>query len=200
VSHLDRSPADAELRQTHVMTSASTTVIALLRGINVGGHNKLPMAKLREIAADVGFVDVRTYIQSGNLVVSTDLDPESAREVLVEGIRSATGLAVPVIVRTAQQWTEVIAANPFADAPDPGTKVHVIFLSEPPSEAIVAFDASAFTPESSAIVGAEIYLHLPDGIGRSKLAVAVNRIPEIAAGTARNWNTVLRIAALAALA
>ncbi len=200
MSHLDRAPADAEPRQTRVMTSESTTVIALLRGINVGGHNKLPMARLREIAADVGFVDVRTYIQSGNLVASTDLDAEVAGDVLAVAIREVTGLAVPIIVRTAQQWADVIAANPFADAPDPGTKVHVIFLPASASAAIEAFDVSGFAPESLAVVGSEIYLHLPDGMGRSKLAVVVNRLPDAAAGTARNWNTVLRIAALAALA
>jgi uncharacterized protein (DUF1697 family) len=200
VSHLDRASADAELRQTHVMTRASTTVIALLRGINVGGHNKLPMAKLREIAADVGFVDVLTYIQSGNLVASTDLDPEVAGDVLAGAIREATGLRIPIIVRTAQQWADVIACNPFPDAVDPARHVHVVFLPAPASDAIKAFDATAFAPEATAVRGSEIYLHLPEGMGRSRLAVAVNRLPEIAAGTARNWNTVLRIAALAALA
>ncbi|HYN33866.1 MAG TPA: DUF1697 domain-containing protein [Ilumatobacteraceae bacterium] len=182
------------------MTDASTTVITLLRGINVGGHNKLPMATLREIAAGVGFVDVRTYIQSGNLVASTTLDPEVARDGLVEGIRSATGLEVPVIVRTARQWVEVVARRPFPDALDPARHVHVVFLPAPASDAIRAFDATAFAPEAMAVRGSEVYLHLPAGMGRSKLAVAVNRLPEIGVGTARNWNTVLRIAALAATA
>ena len=182
------------------MTSTLTTVIALLRGINVGGHNKLPMAQLRDIAADVGFIDVRTYIQSGNLVASTDLDPEVAGDALAVTIREATGLRIPIIVRTAQQWAGAIAANPFADVPDPGTKVHVIFLPVPASAAIEAFDASGFAPESLAVVGSEIYLYLPDGMGHSLLAVAVNRLPDAAAGTARNWNTVLRIAALAGTA
>ena len=182
------------------MTSASTTVIALLRGINVGGHNKLPMAQLREIAADVGFIDVRTYIQSGNLVASTDLEPEVAGEVLAVAIREATGLRIPIIIRTAQQWADVIAANPFPDAPDPGTKVHVIFLPAPASAAIRAFDASGFAPESLAVVGSEIYLHLPDGMGRSRLAVAVNRLSDAAGGTARNWNTVRKVADLALIA
>lgn len=179
------------------MTSASTTVIALLRGINVGGHNKLAMARLREIAADVGFVDVRTYIQSGNLVACTDLHPEVVGDVLAVAIREATGLQIPIIVRTAQQWTDVIAANPFPDAPDPGTRVQVIFLAAPSSAALQAFDASGFAPESLAIVGSEIYLHLPDGMGRSKLAVAVNRLADASTGTARNWNTVLEVARIA---
>lgn len=179
------------------MTSASTTVIALLRGINVGGHNKLPMAQLREIAADVGFIDVRTYIQSGNLVASTDLEPEVVGDVLGRAIGEATGLRIPIIIRTAQQWADVIAANPFAHAPDPGTKVHMIFLPVPASAAIRAFDASGFAPESLVVAGSEIYLHLPDGMGGSRLAVAVNRVSDGAGGTARNWNTVLRIAGIA---
>jgi len=172
------------------------TVIALLRGVNVGGHNKLPMAQLRSIAADAGFADVRTYIQSGNLVGTTGLDATVAAAALADAILTATGLAVPVIIRTAEQWSDVIAANPFPDAVDPGRHLHVIFLPAPATEVVRAFDAIDFAPEAVAVTGSELYLHLPDGMGRSKLAVAVNRIPEIAAGTARNWNTVLQLASL----
>jgi uncharacterized protein (DUF1697 family) len=175
------------------MTNRSTTVIALLRGVNVGGHNKLPMAQLREIATDAGFTEVRTYIQSGNLVASTLLDAAAAGDLLAEAILTATGLAVPVIVRTARQWSDVIAANPFADAADPGRHVHVVFLPAPPTEVVRTFDATAFAPEEIVVIGSEVHLHLPDGMGRSKLAVAVNRISEVAAGTARNWNTVLQL-------
>lgn len=178
------------------MTNSSTTIIALLRGVNVGGHNKLPMAQLREIAADAGFTEVRTYIQSGNLVASTDLDPESVGEALAGAIRAATGLTLPVIVRTAQQWSAVIAANPFLNAADPGRHVHAIFLPTPATDSVRTFDATVFAPEEVVVSGSEVYLHLPDGMGRSKLAVAVNRIPEIAAGTARNWNTILQLATL----
>ena len=179
------------------MTSAPTTVIALLRGINVGGHNKLPMAQLRNIAADAGFIDARTYIQSGNLVASINIDPGVAGGVLAAAILESTGLRIPIIVRTVQRWADVITANPFAHVSDQGAKVHVVFLPAPASDAIRAFDASEFAPDSLAVVGSEIYLYLPDGLGRSKLAVAVNRLADVAAGTARNWNTVLRIAALA---
>lgn len=180
------------------MTSASTTVIALLRGINVGGHNKLPMAQLREIATSIDLADVRTYIQSGNLVASTDLDADTIAGMLTDAIRSATGLEVPTIVRTADRWTDLIAANPFPDAVDPGTHVHVIALPASASDAIHAFDAAAFAPEEMAVTDSEIYLHLPDGMGRSKLAIALNRIPDAAAGTTRNWNTVEKLAELVA--
>jgi uncharacterized protein (DUF1697 family) len=178
------------------MTNSATTVVALLRGVNVGGHNKLPMAHLREIAAGAGFTEVRTYIQSGNLVASTMRDPESAGKVLADSIGVATGLTVPVIVRTAGQWSDVVEANPFPDAVDPGRHVHVVFLPAPATDVVHAFDAASFGPEEVVVTGSELYLHLPDGLGRSKLAVAVNRIPEIAAGTARNWNTVLQLASL----
>jgi uncharacterized protein (DUF1697 family) len=172
------------------------TVIALLRGVNVGGHNKLPMAQLRSLAADAGFSDVRTHIQSGNLVGTTMHDAAVARDRLAEAILTATGLSVPVIVRTAEQWSAVIAANPFPHAASPGRELHVIFLPAPATELVRAFDATAFAPEALAVAGSELYLHLPAGMGRSKLAIAVNRVPEIAAGTARNWNTVLRLASL----
>ena len=180
------------------MAASAETLVILLRGINVGGHNKLPMAELREIATGAGFADVRTYIQSGNLVASTDVDPDAAAGVLAGAIRAATGLDVPTIVRTATQWTDLIAANPFPDAIDPGTHVHVIFLPTPAPDAIRAFDASGFAPEEMVVAGSELYLHLPDGMGRSKLALAVNRLSEVAAGTARNWNTVQKLAALVA--
>jgi uncharacterized protein (DUF1697 family) len=101
-------------------------------------------------------------------------------------------------VRTADQWADLIAAYPFPDAVDRGTHVHVILLPASVSDAIAAFDASAFAPEEMAVVGSELCLHLPDGMGRSKLAVAVGRIPEVAAGTARNWNTVAKLAELVA--
>ncbi len=178
------------------MTNHSTTVVALLRGVNVGGHNKLPMARLRELASAVGFTEVRTYIQSGNLVASTELDATAAGHLLTEAILTATGLRVPVIVRTARQWSDLIAANPFPSAVDPGRCIHVIFLPAPATEAVTTFDASPFAPEEVVVAGSEVYLHLPEGMGRSKLAVAVNRVPELAAGTARNWNTVLRLGSL----
>jgi uncharacterized protein (DUF1697 family) len=194
--HLGRFGTDAEVRQTLGMPVRPITVIALLRGVNVGGHNKLPMAELRAIAADAGFTEVRTYIQSGNLVASTLLDPESAGEALAGAIRAATGLTVPVIARTTQQWSDLIAANPFPSAADPGRHVHVVVLPAPATEVVRGFDGSPFAPEEVVVAGSEVYLHLPDGMGRSKLAIAVSRIPEVAAGTARNWNTVLRLASL----
>ncbi len=174
-----------------------TTVIALLRGINVGGHNKLPMAQLREIAASIGMADVQTYIQSGNLVGSTDGDPSAVGPALAQAITRATGLSVPVIVRTGGDWAALVAANPFPAVVEPGKHVHVICLPAPASESLRGFDSSVFAPEECAVLGSQIYLHLPDGLGRSKLVIAVNRFPEAAAGTARNWNTVQQLAELA---
>lgn len=174
-----------------------TTVIALLRGINVGGRNKLPMAQLREIAASMGLTDVQTYIQSGNLVASAAADGPQVAVDLAAAIESTTGLRVPVIVRTTSQWAELVAANPFPDVAEPGTHVHVICLPSPAGDALRSFDSSSFAPEEVVFADTEVYLHLPDGMGRSKLAIAVNRIPAAAAGTARNWNTVRKLAELA---
>lgn len=172
-------------------------MIILLRGINVGGKNQLPMVQLRGIAAGIGLGDVRTYIQSGNLVATTALAPATVAKRLHAAIADATDLDVPIIVRTTQQWRGVIDANPFPDAISIGTTLHVTFLDGVAPGELVGFDAKAFAPEEFAVVGSELYLHLPDGIGRSKLAVKLHRLPGAATGTARNWNTVLKLAELA---
>ncbi len=172
-------------------------VVALLRGINVGGHNKLPMAQLREIAADCGFDGARTYVQSGNLVLP-DV-PGAIEEVaptLTDAIRRATRLDVPVIARTASAWTDVVAANPFIAAADEGRTLHVVFLAGAASAAVRGFDASRFAPEELVVSETEILLRVPNGIGHSKLAQAVMRLDNANSGTVRNWNTVLAIAAL----
>jgi uncharacterized protein (DUF1697 family) len=171
-----------------------TTYIALLRGINVGGNRKIHMADLREVFAEAGCADVTSYIQSGNLVFShPSTDAEKVTAVLERRIEDATGFDVPVILRTAAAWEGVVDANPY-----PGiepTTLHVVFLAAPPAAAAVAaFDAARFTPEEFAVVGREVYLHLPDGLGRAKLPPALPLIR--GAGTARNWRTVLKLAEL----
>lgn len=181
------------------MVAHASTLIVLLRGINVGGKAKLPMAQLREIATGLELDDVRTYIQSGNLVASTSLTPAAVAERLRAAIRGATDLDVPIIVRTAAQWRDVIEANPFPDAAAAGTTLHVAFLEGDAPRELVGFDAEEFAPEEFAVVGAQVYLHLPDGIGRSKLAVRLQRLPGASTGTSRNWNTVLKLADLAGL-
>ncbi|MGB0112344.1 MAG: DUF1697 domain-containing protein [Ilumatobacteraceae bacterium] len=179
------------------MTRAETTLIVLLRGINVGGNRKLLMTDLRAIAASIGLDAVRTHIQSGNLVATSAAAPSTVATRLRAAILETTDLDVPIVVRTAQQWRALIGANPFADAPDIGRTVHVTFLDAPAPDDLVAFDASEFAPEELVVHEGECYLHLPNGMGRSKLAVKLQRLPGASTGTARNWNTVLKIAELA---
>jgi uncharacterized protein (DUF1697 family) len=141
----------------------STTVIALLRGINVGGKNKLAMADLRSIAAEAGYPTRVTYVQSGNLVLPSVPAGKvgSVAAVLHAGIAERTGLDIPVITRTASEWRAMIDANPFPDAAADGTKLHVIVLDGPASSKLKAFDALPFAPEELSVREREVYLSLP---------------------------------------
>lgn len=153
--------------------------VALLRGINVGGHRIIKMAALREIFTGAGATDVATYIQSGNVVFS-HARPSAAR--FEAAITAATGFAVPVILRTA---AEIVAiAHPFDD----DAHVHVMFAAAPQVPTIVAA-----APEAYVVRGRDIYLYLPAGLGTSKLAPALGKLPV----TARNWRTVQQLRAMA---
>jgi uncharacterized protein (DUF1697 family) len=173
-----------------------TTYIALLRGINVGGNRKIHMADLRELFAAAGCENVASYIQSGNLVFTHSSTASDRLAVeLQERIEVGTGFEVPVILRTAEAWSGVVAANPYPDA-EP-MALHVAFLSKTPApEAVKSFDPARFAPEEFTVVGREVYLHLPDGMGRAKLPPALPLIR--GTGTARNWRTVLKLAELSA--
>ena len=170
------------------------TYVALLRGINVGGHRLIRMADLRDMIAAAGGRDVATYIQSGNAVfthagrAAAKVAADVARE-----IERAAGFAVSVVVRTAPELAAVIADNPFARA-DPD-HLHVQFLaSRPAAGSLAALSPAAFAPERYVLHGREVYMHLPSGLGRSKLAGAFAKVKPVAAlATARNWRTVLEL-------
>jgi uncharacterized protein (DUF1697 family) len=171
-----------------------TSYIALLRGINVGGNRKIHMADLRDLFAAAGCEDVASYIQSGNVIFT---HPAAAGDELAadleKHIEVATGFDVPVILRTSEAWEGVVRANPYTGV-EP-TALHVVFLAQPPAaDAVAAFDAARFAPEAFTVVGREVYLHLPDGMGRAKLPPALPLIR--GTGTARNWRTVLKLAEL----
>ena len=179
--------------------AGSTTVIVLLRGINVGGKNKLPMAALRAAAEAAGYADATTYLQSGNLIVRDVAASKIGRVAgtIHDAIEASTGLDVPIITRTLDEWRAIIDANPFPDAAADGTTLHLVVLDGKPSETVRKFDSSKFEPEALRVVGSEVYLSLPNGIGRSKLAAAVMRLDNAKSGTARNWKTVLALAEMA---
>ena len=168
----------------------------LLRGINVGGSGKLAMVDLRAAAEGLGMTDVRTYIQSGNLVARWDRDPEAAGAELAIALRGLLDPPPAVLVRTGEQLRRTVEASPFRDVDDPST-VHFVFLDTDAADALAGFDAEPFAPEEVVPVGRELHLHLPGGMGRSRLATALTRSGGAAEGTARGWRTVTRLADMA---
>jgi uncharacterized protein (DUF1697 family) len=182
------------------------THVALLRGINVGGKNKVAMADLREVVTGLGHADVSTYIQSGNVLFSAedgDADTTALAAALAKAITAALGVSAPVVVLSSGELATVLAANPFPDEPDP-RRVHAVLLSGAPGadatakidEALARSTAKGARDEL-AIVGRTLYLHTPDGFGNSELAAAVLRIvtsPRAGVtGTARNWATMTKL-------
>ena len=166
------------------------THIALLRAVNVGGTGKLPMAELRAMCEQAGFADVRTYIASGNVVFRSALPEYKVAAALEARLAAYAGKPVGVLVRTAAEMAAVLAANPFPDAP--GNRVMAIFLdSPPPADALE--HASGCRHEAMALGRREIYVHYGEGMADSRL-----RIPAAKAGTARNLNTVAKLAVMAA--
>jgi uncharacterized protein (DUF1697 family) len=174
--------------------------IALLRGINVGGKNIIPMAVLRELVASLGFTDVKSLLQSGNLVFQSYGKTQAALESFLE-IKTAArfGVAADYLVRSSADWEQVVAANPFPKAAksDPAHLV-VMFLKSPPTPSSVkTVQASIKGREVIKSRGRELYIVYPDGIGTSKLTGASIEQKLGIRGTARNWNTVLKLLALA---
>ena len=154
------------------------------------------MAELRALVEAAGATGAQTYIQSGNVVFEhAQVQDETLRDDLEQRLEARFGFKVPVVLRRASSWDAVIRRNPFPD--DDPTRLHVSFLrDEPPSGATDGIDRGRFAPEEFELHGRELYLYLPDGLGRAKLPVALTRVigtPD----TARNWRTVLKLAALA---
>ena len=164
--------------------------IALLRAVNVGGTGKLKMGDLKRLCEKAGFRKVRTYIASGNVVAERDGSEPEAKAALEAELRAYAGKPLGVIVRTAAEMAEIVAANPFPDRA--ANRTVAIFLDRAP--ALDALSAAKGQADEELRLGArEIYVHYPDGIGRSKLT-----IPAARDGTARNMNTVASLAAMAA--
>jgi len=184
-----------------------TRFAVLLRGVNVGGRNRLPMADLRAALAADDLDEVQTYLQSGNVVASSSsVDPEVVAAMVRARIARDFGLDVPAIALTADDLVDIVRVNPFTDEPDP-KKVHAIVLPHAPTaEAISAVDecqeaaASLGSRDRVTLVGRVAYLHTPDGFGRSDLArrLTSGRSAALADGTARNWATVTALTAIAA--
>jgi uncharacterized protein (DUF1697 family) len=176
-----------------------TVVVALLRGVNVGGHNKISMETLREICLSLKLRNPQTFIQSGNVVFgTTERDLVRLARRIEDGIEKRFGFRPHVILRTSSEMREVIARNPFAKRPGLNpAKLVVSFLAETPSAEIGGkLLAIKVGPEELRIAGRELYIYFPDGMGRSKLPPVLDRNLKVPT-TARNWNSVAKLLAMA---
>lgn len=166
-----------------------TAYIALLRAVNVGGTGKLPMADLKRVGEEAGFARVRTYIASGNLLFDSDVDEAAVKAALEARLEAYAGKPVGVLVRTAEEMAAVGDANPFPDAA-PNRVVAIFLDAAPPADALDR--VTGRRGEELRLGRREIYVHYGDGMADSKLRIAAAR-----EGTARNMNTVAKLAQLA---
>lgn len=179
--------------------TAADVHVALLRGINVGGKNRLPMSALVELFEGAGCSEVRTYVQSGNVVFRAParLAAGLARAI-PELIAEHHGLAVPVVLRTAAEIAAVARSNPYLARGVDATRLHVAFLAARPSATAVAtLDPKRSPPDEFLVAGRDVYLHLPNGVARSKLTNAWLDARLATTSTLRNWRTVQELVALA---
>ena len=179
------------------------THIALLRGINVGGNKKLPMADLRAFVETLGFTGAQTLLQSGNLVFRSEgKSDEAALEIFLEGEASQhLALSTTFILRTADEWSEVVARNPFPDAAktDPSHLLVMFFREAPTVSAVELLRATLIGAERIHSDGRQLYATFPHGAGNSKAANLLMNPCFAKYATGRNWNTVLKLGAMVSL-
>ena len=167
----------------------------LLRGLNVGGKNKLPMKELAALFAAAGCRNVETYIQSGNVVFEAPASiAKQAPRAIAHAIEHRFGYRVPLILRSGRELAQVVAENPFLRQGVAEKELHVYFLADRPAAA--ELDAKRSAPDEFILSGQHIYLRLPNGMGRSKLTNAYFDSKLKTVSTARNWATVLHLAAM----
>jgi uncharacterized protein (DUF1697 family) len=172
--------------------------VAMLRGINLGAKRRLAMADLRELLEGLGYDDVRTHLQSGNVVLRATGSATVLKKKLEAALATQCGFDVDVIVRTKAQLDKVIAQSPFKDKASDNARYLVVFVEKAPAAAWRrSIDAGDYEPDEVAVHGKEIYLWLPKGVHDSKLAREATG-KGVGAATARNWNVVTRLAELAA--
>lgn len=177
--------------------NAMDTIIALLRGINVGGHHKLPMKALKVLLEELGLANVQTYIQSGNVVFqSEETDRARLAQRITAAIANNFGFAPQVFLLDLKSLQDAMAANPFPEGEAEPKSLHLFFLDGIPTNTnLDALEAVRAENERFALIGQVFYLHAPDGIGRSKLAERVGRGWDVSI-TARNWRTVSTLLAM----
>lgn len=171
--------------------------VALLRGINLGARNKVAAADLRRVFVEQGYADAVTYLQTGNVVFSAAAEPSA--DELARRIADELGVDVPVLLRTGPELAAAVAANPFSGREDDLTKLLVTFLDRvPAADRTGGLVAPAGESGQFAVVGRDVFLHCPDGYGRSKLNNAFLERKLGVTGTTRNWRTMLKLAELSA--
>lgn len=173
--------------------------VALLRAVNLGAHNKIAMADLRAVAEACGLSKTRSLLLSGNLVFEAKAKGSAALEKLLEGaLAKELRLETPVVVRSAKEWRAALDANPFPKEAkaDPGHLVLMPLKAKPEKNALSALRSAIVNRERVELIGQQLYLVYPDGIGRSKLTSALIEKKLGVVGTGRNWNTAEKIAAL----
>jgi uncharacterized protein (DUF1697 family) len=172
-----------------------TVYVALLGGINVGGRT-LRMAALRATAERCGFDDVSTFIQSGNVLFRSRLGAKAVTARLHDAILEDSGIDTRIATRTAAQLQRVVHGNPLLDRSDDPTKLSVTFLFDGVEPSLSAVDPDEYAPDELVLVGREVFLHTPNGMGRTKLVPAVTKRLGVF-GTTRNWRSTLKLAELA---
>ena len=170
--------------------------IAILRGVNVGGHNRVNMQRLREALAGKGLKDVQTYIQSGNIVFQTGMQGTSGPAKKIAGVlKTDFNVDVPVLVRSASEWMRTVENNPFVRETDDHTKLLVTFLSEKPAAADVkSLSTQVFPHDDFRVVDADVYLFCRNGYGRTDIPNTFFEKHLRRTGTTRNWKSVLALA------
>lgn len=175
-----------------------STLALLLRGINLASRNRIAMPELRELLVGAGFGDVRTYLQSGNVVLSADAPPQAVAHTCEEEIARRFGLEIAVLVRTRDELADVVARNPLAEVADDPKRYQVTFLGaalDRETQREVA--AAAASGEEVVVSGREVYAWYPRGVGRSRLATLLGGRKLGVPATARNWATVTKLLELA---
>ncbi len=176
---------------------SATTSVVMLRGINIGPHNRIAMPDLRAALKDGGFGDVRTYVQSGNVVLSSRQPPAELEQSVQSLIAERFGLSIAVVVRTREELAEVVARDPFAGEQFTEKLYQVTFLAEhPPAELVSRLAGLAVGEERFVASGREWYTYHPAGVARSKLAAGLSAKRQGVTATARNWITVRTLLAM----
>lgn len=171
-----------------------TRYALLLRGVNVGTKNSLPMAELRAMLTKIGCTDVQTYVQSGNAVLGTKLGASELAKAIAEALERFMGRPIATTLRTHEQMKAIVDANPFVEFASKPAYLCVTFLANAPTQSEVGpLHAQDWRPELFQVAGKEIYAWHPNGQGRSPLAAELGKLRLRGAVTTRNWNTVLKL-------